>query len=786
MPHLYAGVYMKHSRFCRILAMAFCLSSFLLFTSIPAKAVDDLYIYSGGGGGGGKGESTGYHAGGGGGGYMNTVDGGAGTGGAGSDLHTGGAGGGNADASLGGGDSTPTQGGIGGGSGAYAGDAGGVYSGSQGGNGGNGGNIINPAISDTQFNHIVMGAGQGGIGGQGVATGIGGLGGNGGNIALTLNADTTVLGNISLRAGNGGNGGYSISSPVGGDGGHGGNVSLGASSSLTISGNIALTSGGNGSPGSMNAGVGGAGGGMYFGYMDAGLTASHYTLIFADNNGAVHNVSLTSNGGEAKFNASALTLGAGAAGTANTVNFTGVDGYSTFTIGDITLNGYSTLNFDATSLNYNWSGRLYVNGKNNILRNISGGTDLSGRTITFNLANDLTAGDTLLTGSNTKLTGTDITMTVASANGRPGTLNRLNRGDQVTLITGIDQSTWDGSQTQATTSGGAINYTFGLNTQQQGGIWDLVSTLRAETFDNGKAHNALMSASALNMLLGQGGDRAASLSDKFSPSGLSMGQTSDVQYGVYMDMGGGHYEMKTGSHVESDSFHLLVGPGLRFNHADDAKADIGLFFEAGWGNFDTYNSFYRGNGGTSYYGTGLLARHNMVGGIYGETSLRLGYAKSEYDSAYKTDFDIGSTYYGGHLGLGYILPVSDPGSFDFSAKLLYTRLQGGSDTNGSGDRMKVSDTDSTRTQLGVKYSHQITGNFNAFTRVAWDYEFDGETTGHYDQYNISRTDPSGSTGIGELGFKWQAADNFSLDLSGHSLVGRREGYGGNLGLRLEF
>ena len=234
--------------------LALCLALFSAFTPVPAQAADDLYIYSGGGGGGGTAESLGKHGGGGGGGYVGAADGGAGAGGNGSEVGSGGAGGGNANASLNGGDSTNTLGGIGGGTGPYAGGAGEVYPGNVGGSGGNGGSIINPVILSTQFNHITMGAGQGGNGGTALVF-AGGRGGNGGDIALTLNPDAMVLGN---------GGESSFSFDDGGDGGTGGRASLGVSSSLTISGNIALTSGSNGSPALAGAGAGGAGGGVFW------------------------------------------------------------------------------------------------------------------------------------------------------------------------------------------------------------------------------------------------------------------------------------------------------------------------------------------------------------------------------------------------------------------------------------------------------------------------------------------------------------------------------------------
>lgn len=377
---------------------------------------------------------------------------------------------------------------------------------------------------------------------------------------------------------------------------------------------------------------------------------------------------------------------------------------------------------------------------------------------------------------------------MASESGTPGTLNRLNGGDQITLISGIDQSTWGGSQTEVTTSGGAIDYTFDLGTSQQSGAWSLISTLRGEQFNDGKAHNALMSASVMHLLLAEGSDRIASITNKFMPSNIDSDQAGNIQYGVFMDMGGGKYEMKTGSHVKSDNFHLLAGPGFRFNHANNAKTDLGFFLEAGWGNFDTYNSFYRGNGDTSYYGAGFLARHDMSSGFYGEASLRVGRAKSEYDATYQTNFDIKSTYYGGHLGIGYILPVSGQGGLDFSAKLLYTHLEGGSDINASGDRMNIENTDSTRSHLGIQYNHQLSNNVNAFERAVWDYEFDGKTRGYYNRYSISETNPSGSTGIFSLGasMKPSTNQNLSLNFKLNGYTGKREGVGANVMINYAF
>ena len=38
----------------------------------------------------------------------------------------------------------------------------------------------------------------------------------------------------------------------------------------------------------------------------------------------------------------------------------------------------------------------------------------------------------------------------------------------------------------------------------------------------------------------------------------------------------------------------------------------------------------------------------------------------------------------------------------------------------------------------------------------------------------------------QIGLQWQAAQNFSVGLATHGLTGKREGYGGDLSLRLAF
>lgn len=293
-----------------------------------------------------------------------------------------------------------------------------------------------------------------------------------------------------------------------------------------------------------------------------------------------------------------------------------------------------------------------------------------------------------------------------------------------------------------------------------------------------------------------GADVAADLTGKFSPMG---GRAFDVdgmdmpgvRWGGFGYFGGGHYRTTTGSYVCSNDLHLLAGTGLRVNHGTGGKTDFGMFVEGGWGSYDTYNSFW-GDGDSANYGGGLLFRHDSAFGTYGEASVRLGHARSEYNAhGFDTDFDIRSMYYGGHIGVGHIFRLTQCQSIDLSARGLWTRLDGDTDTNSGNGRMEVGDTDSLRSQLGLRYNYAVSNRVTTFVKGAWEYEFDGETKGWYTpqggaRERLHKTDMGGSSGLAELGVDIRVNDRTSIGVAVHGIIGQRRGFGGNIGVSFGF
>ncbi|MDR3348448.1 MAG: hypothetical protein LBO03_02385, partial [Acidaminococcales bacterium] len=98
---------------------------------------------------------------------------------------------------------------------------------------------------------------------------------------------------------------------------------------------------------------------------------------------------------------------------------------------------------------------------------------------------------------------------------------------------------------------------------------------------------------------------------------------------VFAAMGYSDTRHNTGSYVDVKGPSLLVGLSFAKGAGSGARLTYGGFLEAGWGSYDSYNSFsgrdeVRGDGDTNYYGIGFLARRENAkrgdGRLYTEGS----------------------------------------------------------------------------------------------------------------------------------------------------------------------
>lgn len=264
---------------------------------------------------------------------------------------------------------------------------------------------------------------------------------------------------------------------------------------------------------------------------------------------------------------------------------------------------------------------------------------------------------------------------------------------------------------------------------------------------------------------------------------------------------GGQNRYNTGSHVDVDGFSTLLGVALG-NEAGPGRATVGVFFEAGWGSYSSFNSFsnyipVNGDGNVDYYGGGILGRYDVqqgsLAGMYAEASARLGRVSADFDTedikypSGDAAFDSASMYYGAHAGLGYQLSLTEKTTLDLSGKVIWTR-QDGDRVDVHGDKVSFDTANSLRTRLGGRLSYAATHYLAPYLGAYWEHEFDGDQDSSINSVSIHTPTLRGDTGVGEFGLRLSPLRGRSLyvDLGVQGYTGVREGVTGSLQVKYEF
>jgi hypothetical protein len=255
----------------------------------------------------------------------------------------------------------------------------------------------------------------------------------------------------------------------------------------------------------------------------------------------------------------------------------------------------------------------------------------------------------------------------------------------------------------------------------------------------------------------------------------------------------GKSRYNTGSHVDSDTLSVLAGVKLAEIRRNRVTLSRGIFAEAGWSSYDTFNDFgsasgFSGAGESNYFGGGLALRADYGDGgngqFYSDAAIRFGRARNNFACyagtpvSYKTD----SPYYGGHIGLGYIRELENGARLDIGAKLLWTRLEGDSVTLRTNDPIIFAKSDSLRARAGARYE---TEKFHA--GLAYEYEFAGDANAT--AYGIPIPAPSlkGGTGICEMGLTLGRKNaHFTADVNISAFTGKREGFAVGIDMNWKF
>lgn len=387
--------------------------------------------------------------------------------------------------------------------------------------------------------------------------------------------------------------------------------------------------------------------------------------------------------------------------------------------------------------------------------------------------------------------------------GLPQSGPALKVGDKFTLIASsalINGGAYAGDLVQAQ-RGICLIYDMDVNIDETG--HNLVATIlsvpkvnpRSEVPTEGRAAGLAFVNQGADLVTGPGLSSALAATE----------QTGEGYLATFLTLGGSNSRYNTGSHVDVNGLNLMTG--LSWRASGDNSLLMAAFFEGGRGDYDSYNSFSRaasvkGQGDTSYYGGGLIARYGLtqgpLAGLYGEASFRAGRVSTDFFSrdlaslaGVEASYDSSSSYYGAHGGLGYIFDLNEESRFNFSTKYLWTR-QGGDRVNVAGDPFNFQAATSHRWRNGARYTHDFTAANGAiwspFVGAALDYEFDGEAKATAYGYQLPSPSLKGGTGVGELGLSFKPAvkSPLSLDVGLEGYSGVREGVSGSFRMKFEF
>lgn len=248
--------------------------------------------------------------------------------------------------------------------------------------------------------------------------------------------------------------------------------------------------------------------------------------------------------------------------------------------------------------------------------------------------------------------------------------------------------------------------------------------------------------------------------------------------------------------VDVDGTNMLAGLAWR-STTGAGSMTYGVFAEHGDGSYDTYANIngtsLHGEGDTDYTGGGILARIDFNGSENGhgylEASGRVGNADTDYTNSGLRDaygraasYSTDGTYYGAHIGAGYVQKLDEKSSIDWYGKLLWARLEGGSADLSTGEHLTFDDADSLRLRIGGRWNYAASDFVNYYAGLGYEYEFDGEASGFTNGLALGDEDLTGGSGVAELGISFKPSKNspFSLELNLTGFTGEREGFRGGV------
>ena len=408
--------------------------------------------------------------------------------------------------------------------------------------------------------------------------------------------------------------------------------------------------------------------------------------------------------------------------------------------------------------------------------------------------------DTMLYIKNAPTAGKDLrgmNIGVALAGNRP----TLSIGDTVSLIKTYKNNSMADADAVPLTTGDLVNKTTGMQGVSLRYGFDLMKRADNELVAkvnsvalNEQTKSLVETRAASAALINSGADlltdsgmnaaiEAASAAPRTVPGGSN-------DFNLWAAQGGSSLRLNSGSHVDAKGWNINLGFAKKAA-AGRNTITYGSFLEYGRGTYDSYlDDGTHGDGKTSYFGGGIMAKVQSASGTYVEGSLRAGRVKSDYSgniAGMNTGYDNSSTYYAAHIGIGQEKELKNGSTIEGYAKYFYAHQGGNTTTLHTGETYEFDSVNSNRIRIGTRYTHKMPGSGAFYTGLAYEYEFGSEAGASYQGYSTPSPSLKGSTGILELGYRFTPKEShvsYGVNLMG--MTGKRRGITGGVQMTWAF
>ena len=212
----------------------------------------------------------------------------------------------------------------------------------------------------------------------------------------------------------------------------------------------------------------------------------------------------------------------------------------------------------------------------------------------------------------------------------------------------------------------------------------------------------------------------------------------------------------------------------------------GIAFEYGKGGYDSYlDNGVHANGDISSAGGVLFGNVKQADGVHYDAAFRVGRVKSDYNSD-MTSYDDSANYVGFSVGGGKEFKVSASDSVDVYGRYYFTHTNGSNVSLATHEQVKFDAVDSHRLRVGGRYTHEVDKKNQFYAGLAWQYEMGGNAKATINGYGAPAPSLKGHSGMLELGWKAQAAENVKLDLNLNGWIGKQRGIAGGVGVEFAF